>query len=80
MMASSNVPTANTFFDEAWKIQLELTHASTSEDNIFSTFTKPMLEGFDKYWKSSCFVLAIAVVMDPRFKMKLGEGIHQLLI
>nr|GEV96817.1 zinc finger BED domain-containing protein DAYSLEEPER-like [Tanacetum cinerariifolium] len=29
-----------------------------------------MLEGFDKYWKSSCFVLAIAVVMDPRFQMQ----------
>ncbi|GJU00489.1 zinc finger BED domain-containing protein DAYSLEEPER-like protein [Tanacetum coccineum] len=73
MMASSNVPTANTFFYEAWKIQLELTCASTSEDNIISTITKPMLEGFDKYWKSSCFVLAIAVVMDPRFKMKLVD-------
>ncbi|GJR67155.1 zinc finger BED domain-containing protein DAYSLEEPER-like protein [Tanacetum coccineum] len=59
---------------EDWNlIQLELTCASTSEDNIISTITKPMLEGFDKYWKSSCFVLAIAVVMDPRFKMKLVD-------
>ncbi|GJS02587.1 zinc finger BED domain-containing protein DAYSLEEPER-like protein [Tanacetum coccineum] len=55
------------------QIQLELTCASTSEDNIISTITKPMLEGFDKYWKSNCFVLAIAVVMDPRFKMKLVD-------
>nr|GEU75749.1 zinc finger BED domain-containing protein DAYSLEEPER-like [Tanacetum cinerariifolium] len=70
MMASSSVPTTNTFFVEAWKIQLELMRASTSKDNIISTITKPMLEGFDKYWKSSCFVLAIAVVMDPRFKMQ----------
>nr|GFC10081.1 zinc finger BED domain-containing protein DAYSLEEPER-like [Tanacetum cinerariifolium] len=30
MMASSSVPTANTFFVEAWKIQLELTRASTT--------------------------------------------------
>ncbi|GJT46875.1 zinc finger BED domain-containing protein DAYSLEEPER-like protein [Tanacetum coccineum] len=59
---------------EDWNlIQLELTCTSTSEDNIISTITKPMLEGFDKYWKSSCFVLAIAVVMDPRFKMKLVD-------
>ncbi|PWA78911.1 hypothetical protein CTI12_AA210540 [Artemisia annua] len=70
MMASSSVTTANTFFNEAWKLQLELTRATTSEDNII---TKPMLEGFDKYWKSSCLVLAIAVVMDPRFKMKLVD-------
>ncbi|GJS13218.1 zinc finger BED domain-containing protein DAYSLEEPER-like protein [Tanacetum coccineum] len=59
---------------EDWNlIQLELTCASTSEDNIISTITKPMLEGFDKYWKSNCFVLAIAIVMDPRFKMKLVD-------
>nr|GEX82271.1 zinc finger BED domain-containing protein DAYSLEEPER-like [Tanacetum cinerariifolium] len=57
----------------ACKIQLELMRASTSEDNIISTITKPMLEGFDKYWKSSCFVLAIAVVMDLQFKMQLVD-------
>ncbi|GKF72113.1 zinc finger BED domain-containing protein DAYSLEEPER-like protein [Tanacetum coccineum] len=51
-------------------LHVELTCASRSEDNIISTITKPMLEGLDKYWKSSCLVLAIAVVMDPQFKMK----------
>ncbi|GJR69477.1 zinc finger BED domain-containing protein DAYSLEEPER-like protein [Tanacetum coccineum] len=75
LLASSNVSPANTFFNKAWKLQLELTHASTSEDNIISTIAKPMLEGFDKYWKSSCLVLAIAVVMDPRFKMKFVDFI-----
>lgn len=73
LLTSSSVPTANTFFHEAWKLQLELTRASTSEDKIVSTITEPILAGFDKYWKSSCLVLAIAVVMDPRFKMKLVE-------
>ncbi|GJS13222.1 zinc finger BED domain-containing protein DAYSLEEPER-like protein [Tanacetum coccineum] len=73
LLTSSSVPTANNFFHEAWKLQLELTRASTSEDKIVTTITKPMIAGFDKYWKSSCLVLAIAVVMDPRFKMKLVE-------
>ncbi|GKA78001.1 zinc finger BED domain-containing protein DAYSLEEPER-like protein [Tanacetum coccineum] len=73
LLTSSSVPTTNNFFHEAWKLQLELTCASTSEDKIVTTITKPMIAGFDKYWKSSCLVLAIAVVMDPRFKMKLVE-------
>ncbi|GKA78000.1 zinc finger BED domain-containing protein DAYSLEEPER-like protein, partial [Tanacetum coccineum] len=73
LLTSSSVPTTNNFFHEAWKLQLELTCASTSEDKIVTTITKPMIVGFDKYWKSSCLVLAIAVVMDPRFKMKLVE-------
>ncbi|GJR49410.1 zinc finger BED domain-containing protein DAYSLEEPER-like protein [Tanacetum coccineum] len=70
LLASSSVAPANTFFDKIWMLHVELTCASRSEDNIISTITKPMLEGLDKYWKSSCLVLAIAVVMDPQFKMK----------
>ncbi|KAG9141955.1 hypothetical protein Leryth_009323, partial [Lithospermum erythrorhizon] len=73
ILASSAVPTTNTFFHEAWKIQLELARAATSEDPFVSSLTKSMQETFDKYWKSCCFILAIAVVMDPRFKMKLVE-------
>ncbi|KAK9071362.1 hypothetical protein SSX86_009930 [Deinandra increscens subsp. villosa] len=73
LLTSSIVPTANTFFHEAWKLQLELTRASTSEDQEIRTLTKPILESFDKYWKNSCLILAIAVVMDPRFKMKLVD-------
>ncbi|XP_071742239.1 zinc finger BED domain-containing protein DAYSLEEPER-like [Rutidosis leptorrhynchoides] len=73
LLTSSTVPTANTFFHEAWKLQLELTRASTSEDQTISMLTKPIHESFDKYWKSCCLMLSIAVVMDPRFKMKLVE-------
>ncbi|CAK9175642.1 unnamed protein product [Ilex paraguariensis] len=73
LLTSATIPTTNTYFHEAWKIQLELARASTSEDPFVSNLTKSMQEKFDKYWKSSCLILAIAVVMDPRFKMKLVE-------
>ncbi|KAK6151728.1 hypothetical protein DH2020_014363 [Rehmannia glutinosa] len=73
ILTTSTAPTTNTFFHEAWKIQLELARAAASEDPFVSTLTKFMQENFDKYWKSICFILAIAVVMDPRFKMKLVE-------
>ncbi|KAH6772411.1 BED zinc finger and hAT dimerization domain-containing protein DAYSLEEPER [Perilla frutescens var. hirtella] len=73
LLTTAAAPTTNTFFHEAWKIQLELARAASSEDPFVSTLTKSMQENFDKYWKSSCFILAIAVVMDPRFKLKLVE-------
>lgn len=73
LLTTPTVPTTNTFFHEAWKIQLELARAAASEDPSISSLTKTMQEKFDKYWKSCCFILAIAVVMDPRFKMKLVE-------
>ncbi|XP_015696128.2 zinc finger BED domain-containing protein RICESLEEPER 2-like [Oryza brachyantha] len=72
IMAAAN-PTSNIFFHEAWKLQLELSNAIAHEDPVFSTIAKDMHERFDKYWKDCNLVLAIAVVMDPRFKMKLVE-------
>jgi hypothetical protein len=72
IMAAGN-PTSNIFFHEAWKLQLELANASGHEDPVFSTIAKDMHERFDKYWKDCNLVLAVAVVMDPRFKMKLVE-------
>ncbi|KAL3824514.1 hypothetical protein ACJIZ3_020543 [Penstemon smallii] len=73
LLTTATTPTTNTFFHEAWKIQLELARVAASEDQFISTLTKSMQENFDKYWKSVCFILAIAVVMDPRFKMKLVQ-------
>jgi len=66
-------PTSNIYFQEAWKIQLELTSALKSEDSAFSEIAQVMHCKFDQYWKDCSFILAIAVVMDPRFKMKLVE-------
>ncbi|OAY31480.1 zinc finger BED domain-containing protein DAYSLEEPER [Manihot esculenta] len=73
ILTSTNSPTAITFFQEVWKIQSDLARAVASEDPFVSSITKAMQEKISKYWKDCSLVLAIAVVMDPRFKMKLVE-------
>lgn len=73
LLTSTKPPTTNTMFHEVWKIQLELSRSATGEDPFVSNLTKPMKEKFDKYWRDCSLVLASAVVMDPRFKMKLVE-------
>jgi hypothetical protein len=66
-------PTANIFFHEAWTIQREILSGTDHQDPISSRIAKEMHERFDKYWKDCNVMLAIAVVMDPRFKMKIVE-------
>ncbi|XP_058004818.1 zinc finger BED domain-containing protein DAYSLEEPER isoform X2 [Hevea brasiliensis] len=73
ILTGPTYPPANAFYHEVSKVQLELTHAAMSQDPFVSTLTKPLKEKFDQYWRDCFLVLAIAVVMDPRFKMKLVE-------
>ncbi|GMN59922.1 hypothetical protein TIFTF001_029013 [Ficus carica] len=73
ILTTTTNPTPITFFHEVWKIQSELARAVTSEDPFISSLTKRMQEKIDKYWKDCSLALATAVVMDPRFKMKLVE-------
>ncbi|VFQ67388.1 unnamed protein product [Cuscuta campestris] len=73
LLAGPRIPTSNVFFHEAWKIQLELARASVSEDPFVYGLTKLMQEKFDRYWTSCYLILSIAVIVDPRFKMKLVD-------
>ncbi|KAG6606814.1 Zinc finger BED domain-containing protein DAYSLEEPER, partial [Cucurbita argyrosperma subsp. sororia] len=75
ILTSPCYPTANVFFPEVSKIQTELTNASMSQDPLVRDMTKPLKDKFDKYWNDSCLVLAMAVVMDPRYKLKLVKFI-----
>ncbi|XP_068333312.1 zinc finger BED domain-containing protein DAYSLEEPER-like [Pyrus communis] len=73
ILTTTTNPTAVTFFHEVWRIQTDLTKMVESEDPFISSLTKTMQERIEKYWKNCSLALATAVVMDPRFKMKLVE-------
>ncbi|KHN27849.1 Putative AC transposase [Glycine soja] len=73
ILTTTTHPTTITFFHEVWILQLDAARAVTTEDPFISSLNKIMSEKIDEYWRECSLVLALAVVMDPRFKMKLVE-------
>lgn len=73
VLTGSTRLTANDLYHEMTKLQLELSHTAMSEDPDVRNLANPMKDKFDEYWRECFLLLAVAVVMDPRFKMKLIE-------
>ncbi|XP_077237332.1 zinc finger BED domain-containing protein RICESLEEPER 1-like [Tasmannia lanceolata] len=65
--------TSNSYFHEVFKIERQLYELLKSEDVFLSNMAFKMKEKFDKYWGNIDKVnmmLLLAVVLDPRFKLK----------
>ncbi|XP_013592467.1 PREDICTED: zinc finger BED domain-containing protein DAYSLEEPER-like [Brassica oleracea var. oleracea] len=72
-LQTTGSPSAVTFFHEVWKTHSDLSRSIAGDDPYVAGIVKTMKEKADKYWRECSLVLAMAVVMDPRFKMKLVE-------
>ncbi|XP_042483827.1 zinc finger BED domain-containing protein RICESLEEPER 1-like isoform X1 [Macadamia integrifolia] len=66
-------PTANLYFPEICDVHLQLIEWCKSADTFISGMALKMKSKFDKYWNTCSLALAMAAILDPRFKMKLVE-------
>uniref|UniRef100_A0A2P2K620 BED-type domain-containing protein n=1 Tax=Rhizophora mucronata TaxID=61149 RepID=A0A2P2K620_RHIMU len=66
-------PTANMYFSEICHVHIKLIELCKSPDNFLSSIASKMKAKFDDYWTKCSLVLAVAAVIDPRFKLKLVE-------
>ncbi|KAL6635263.1 hypothetical protein ACP70R_027934 [Stipagrostis hirtigluma subsp. patula] len=66
-------PTANLFFRGFCEIKLQLIQWCDHADPIIREMAKAMTAKFDKYWRKSNVALAVANVLDPRFKRLIVE-------
>ncbi|CAL5355744.1 unnamed protein product [Camellia sinensis] len=71
--SGTTFPTSNVFFPDICLIQLEMKKWEQSEYDCIRLMGGPMRVKFEKYWEECSLVLAIAVVLNPRFKMDLVE-------
>ncbi|KAL3503069.1 hypothetical protein ACH5RR_037518 [Cinchona calisaya] len=69
----SKYPTANIYFPELCDIHIQLIEWCKNPDDFLSSIAMKMKTKFDKYWQKCNLVVAIAAILDPRFKMKLVE-------
>lgn len=74
---SSCLP-ANMYFPEICDIHLRLIEWSKKPDDFISSLAVDMRKKFDEFWDKNNLVLAIATILDPRFKMKLVEYYYPL--
>lgn len=73
IISGNKSPTANIFFPEICDIHIQLIEWCKSTDDFLSSMALKMKARFDKYWSKCSLALAIAAILDPRFKMKLVE-------
>ena len=63
-------PTANLFFPAIWRCCLSLMQHMEGDDEGLSLMASQMWEKFQKYWSEFNVTLAIACVLDPRYKLE----------
>ncbi|XP_061369850.1 zinc finger BED domain-containing protein RICESLEEPER 1-like isoform X1 [Gastrolobium bilobum] len=66
-------PTANIYFPELCDVKLHLIEWCKNSDEHISSLALRMRSKFDEYWEKCSLGLAVATMLDPRFKMKLVE-------
>nr|KAJ0227301.1 hypothetical protein LSAT_V11C100048690 [Lactuca sativa] len=72
IISGSDYPTANLYLIEVFRVKQTLDKGSLCTNDFICDMVKKMKEKFDKYWGECHLVMAIAYVLDPRFKMKLN--------
>ena len=73
VFSGTSYPTANLFFPKVCEIKIVLNLWFTSTNDVIRSMAFRMLERFDSYWNVIHGVMAVATILDPRYKIELLE-------
>jgi hypothetical protein len=71
VVSGSNYSSSNLFIREVWRMKEILDIRAVDMNEYIRLMAAKMSNIFDKYWGKSNMLMALAVVLDPRYKMKL---------
>ena len=71
------LPNITLYFPQAFIVYFTLKKESDSEDEYMRKMADQMLVKFKKYWIEFSVVLAITVVLDPRYKLPFVDWCYQ---
>ncbi|KAF7139508.1 hypothetical protein RHSIM_Rhsim07G0239000 [Rhododendron simsii] len=72
-LSASLFVTSNVFFDEMYNVEVQIEKLIANNDPLLSKMALDMKKKFDTYWGKGDrfnFLLYVAVVLDPRFKLR----------
>ncbi|XP_071727965.1 zinc finger BED domain-containing protein DAYSLEEPER-like [Rutidosis leptorrhynchoides] len=73
LFSGSKYPTSNMYFHNVWKIQRRIQEEMTNSDPLIREMAFEMKAKFDKYWENYSMILSFAIILDPRYKVKIVE-------
>nr|XP_051184072.1 zinc finger BED domain-containing protein RICESLEEPER 2-like [Lolium perenne]XP_051184073.1 zinc finger BED domain-containing protein RICESLEEPER 2-like [Lolium perenne] len=75
LFSGTKYVTANLFFPKISAIRLSIRKWSTSDDPLIKKMYEEMKTKFEKYWKDVHGLMAIATVLDPRYKLHMLQAL-----
>jgi hypothetical protein len=67
----SDYPTSNLFLPEVWRMKEIVDVKAWDRNEYIRLMATRMSDKFDKYWGYTNMLMALAAMLDPRYKMKL---------
>ncbi|CAN1340017.1 Putative AC transposase [Linum perenne] len=73
MFSGSNYPTTNLFFPRICDLRVKICEWIYDPNVVISNMAQSMWSKFSKYWDGIHHILAVAIVLDPRYKLEIVE-------
>ncbi|KAK2653795.1 hypothetical protein Ddye_013651 [Dipteronia dyeriana] len=79
LFSGTKYPTSNLYMPKVFITYLTLMQNLASDDPFFKAMSNQMYTKFNKYWFDFSTILAIAIILDPRYKMEFVMFVYERL-